>query len=143
MTLVKRTNSNFDSVMNNLMGGDFFMNQHGMYSGRKTLPAVNIIENEDQYLIELAAAGLKKEDFSIELNNGKLTISAEVKDSDDKGAYTQREFNYGGFTRSFAVPKQKVDDAGVGASYENGVLRVVLPKREEVKPKPVRKVEVA
>lgn len=94
-------------------------------------------------MIELAAAGLAKEDFSIELNNGKLTISAEGKELDDKEAYTQREFNYGGFTRSFAVPKQKEDDAAIAARYENGVLSIVLPKREEIKPKPVRKVEVA
>ncbi len=143
MTLVKRANSNFDSVMNNLMGGDFFMNQHGMYSGRNTLPAVNIMENDDQYLIELAAAGLAKEDFNIELNNAKLTISAKGKESDDNSGYTQREFNYGGFSRTFAVPKQKVEDAGIVATYENGVLSIVLPKREEVKPRPVRKVEVA
>ncbi|SMO49530.1 HSP20 family protein [Saccharicrinis carchari] len=143
MTLVKRTNSNIESLVNNLMGGDFFMNQHGMYSGQKSIPAVNIIENDDQYLIELAAAGLKKEDFNIELNNGRLTISAEGKEAEDKVTYRQREFNYAGFTRTFGVPKQKVDDAAIGASYENGVLRVNLPKREEVKPKPVRKVEVA
>ena len=143
MTLVRRTNRNLDSLMNDFMGGDFFMNQNGMYCGHKTLPAVNIIEDENQYLIELAAAGLKKEDFTIELNNGRLSVSAKPVEGEDKVKYTQREFNYAGFNRTFAVPKQKVDDGAISASYVNGVLRVALPKREEVKPKPARIVEVA
>ena len=143
MTLVRRTNRNFDSLLNDFMGGDFFMNPKGMYSGSKSLPAVNVIENDDQFLIELAAVGLKKEDFNIEFNNGKLTISAESADDKDDVKYTQREFSYAGFTRSFAVPKQKVSDDSISAAYENGVLCISLPKREEVKPRPIRNVEVA
>ena len=143
MTLVRRTNRDFDSLLNNFMGGDFFMNQNGLYCGNKSLPAVNIIENDDQYLIELAAAGLKKEDFNIEFNNGKLTVSAREAENNKDLSYKQREFNYAGFSRTFVVPKQKVDDSGILANYENGVLSVQLPKREEVKPKPIRKVDVA
>ncbi|MGQ1785676.1 MULTISPECIES: Hsp20/alpha crystallin family protein [unclassified Saccharicrinis] len=143
MTLVRRTNRNLDSLLNDFMGGDFFMNQNGLYSGSKSIPAVNIIDDNDQYLIELAAAGLKKEDFNIEFNNGKLTISAKEEESKENVKYTQREFNYAGFTRTFAVPKQKVDDGAIAANYENGVLRITLPKREEVKPKPARLVEIA
>ncbi|GAF05544.1 Hsp20/alpha crystallin family protein [Saccharicrinis fermentans] len=143
MTLVRRTNRNLDSFLNDFMGGDFFMNQSGMYSGTKTIPAVNIMENDDQYLIELAAAGLKKDDFNVEFHNGKLTISANKDKVQEDVNYTQREFNYAGFTRTFNVPKQKVDDGAISASYENGVLRIVLPKREEVKPKPARMVEIA
>ena len=143
MTLVRRTNRNLDSFLNDFMGGDFFMNQSGMYSGAKTIPAVNIMENDDQYLIELAAAGLKKDDFTIEFHNGKLTVSANKNDGQEDVKYIQREFNYAGFTRTFAVPKQKVEDGAISASYENGVLRITLPKREEVKPKPARMVEIA
>ena len=143
MTLVRRTNSNLDSFLNDFMGGDFFMNQNGMYCGNQTLPAVNIVEDEDQYMIELAAAGLKKEDFNIEFNNGKLTVSAKKEEKKEELKYTQREFNYAGFTRTFVVPKQKVEDGKIAAAYENGVLRITLPKREEVKPKPVRNVEIA
>lgn len=143
MTLVRRTNRDFDSLLNNFMGGDFFMNQSGLYCGNQSLPAVNIIESNDEYLIELAAAGLKKEDFNIEFNNGKLTVSANKNESNDKVNYKQREFNYAGFSRTFVVPKQKVEDANISAKYENGVLSIALPKREEVKPKPVRNVEIA
>ena len=142
MTLVKTSNSNLDSLMSNLMGGDFFMNKNGMYAGNRNLPAVNIIENDEAYFIEMAAVGFNKEDFKIEVNNGKLTISADDKIADEKVNYTQREFNYGGFSRTFAVPKQKVDDAAIAANYENGILKIALPKREEVKPKPARMVEV-
>ncbi|WP_066633178.1 Hsp20/alpha crystallin family protein [Labilibacter marinus] len=143
MTLVRKANRNFDSVLNDFMGGDFFMNQSGMYSGNQTLPAVNIAEDDNQYLIELAAPGLDKNDFNIEFNNGKLTISAERKEKAEEVKFKQREFNYAGFTRTFVVPKQKVEDGNISAAYENGVLSVALPKREEVKPKPARKVEVA
>lgn len=143
MTLVRRTNRDFDSLLNNFMGGDFFMNQSGLYCGNQSLPAVNIIENDDQYLIELSAAGLKKEDFNIEFNNGKLTVSAKEANSKKEVTYKQREFNYAGFSRTFIVPKQKVEDGNISATYENGVLSVMLPKREEVKPKPARNVEIA
>ncbi|TLX74916.1 Hsp20/alpha crystallin family protein [Labilibacter sediminis] len=143
MTLVRRTNRDFDALLNNFMGGDFFMNQSGLYCGNQSLPAVNIIESDEQYTIELAAAGLNKEDFNIEFNNGKLTVSAKEADKNSEVKFKQREFNYAGFSRSFVVPKQKIDDSAISAKYENGVLTVLLPKREEAKPKPVRNVKVA
>jgi len=143
MTLVRRTNRNYDSLWNNLVNGDFYMNQNGLYCGNQSIPAINIIENEDIYSIELAAPGLKKEDFSIEFDNGKLTISAKKQEEENTKNYTKREFNYAEFSRSFVVPKQKVDDGKISAAYENGILNITLPKREEVKPKPSRVVEIA
>lgn len=143
MTLVRRTNGNFDSLLNDFIGGDFFMNQNGLYCGNKSLPAVNILENEDFYQIEVAAAGLKKEDFRIEFENGKLTVSSVKSEEEETKKYKQREFNYAGFSRTFVVPKQKVDEGKISAAYENGVLSILLPKREEVKPKPARVVEIA
>ncbi len=143
MTLVRRANGNFDSLLNDFIGGDFFMNQSGLYSGNKSLPAVNIFEDDDQYQIELAAAGLNKEDFRIEFENGKLTVSSLESEEKESKNYKQREFNYAGFSRTFVVPKQKVDERNISAAYENGVLSILLPKREEVKPKPARVVEIA
>jgi HSP20 family protein len=143
MTLVRRANGNFDSLLNDFIGGDFFMNQSGLYSGNKSLPAVNIFEDDDQYQIELAAAGLNKEDFRIEFENGKLTVSSVKSEEEESKNYKQREFNYAGFSRTFVVPKQKVDEGNISAAYENGVLSILLPKREEVKPKPARVVEIA
>ncbi len=143
MTLIRRTNKGLDSMINDFMGGDFFMNQNGLYCGNQTLPAINIVENDDEYQIELAAPGLDKKDFNIEFNNGKLTIGAKKQETEDTRKFVKREFNYAGFTRSFVVPKQKVNDGAITAAYENGVLHVVLPKREEVKPKPARIVEIS
>jgi HSP20 family protein len=141
MTLIRRSNGNFDSLLNNFVGGDFFLNQNGMYCGNQTLPAVNIMENNDEYKIEIAAAGLQKEDFTIEFNNGRLTVSAKKSDEAENKEYLKREFNYAGFSRTFSVPKQKVEDGKITASYEK-VLNILLPKREEVKPKPARVVKV-
>ncbi len=144
MTLVRRTNRNYDSLWNNLVNGDFYMNQNGLYCGNQSMPAINIIEDENMFSIELAAPGLNKEDFNIEFDNGKLTISAKKQETEEETKnYTKREFNYAGFSRSFVVPKQKVDDGKISAAYENGVLNITLPKREEVKPKPSRTVEIA
>ncbi len=143
MTLVRRTNRNYDSLWNNLINGDFYMNSNGLYCGNQSLPAVNISEDENMFNIELAAPGLKKEDFYIEIDNGKLTISAKKQYTKTQKNYTKREFNYAGFSRSFAVPKQKVEEGKITATYENGVLNITLPKREEVKPKPSRTVEIA
>ncbi len=143
MTLVKRTNRDYDSLWNNFMNGDFYMNQNGLYCGSQSLPAVNIIEDEDKFALEIAAPGLNKDDFIIEFNNGKLTISAKKPEKESNVKYTKQEFNYSGFSRSFVVPKQKVDDSNISAAYENGVLNITLPKREEVKPKPARIVKIA
>jgi len=141
MTLVRRTNRDFDSLFSNFFGGDFFINQNGMYNGNQSIPAVNIAEDEEGYQIEIAVPGLAKEDINIEFDNGKLTISSNKKETEPK-KYTTREFNYEGFKRTFSIPKQKVDDSNIVAKYENGVLQVVLPKREEVKPKPAKFVEI-
>jgi HSP20 family protein len=134
MTLVRRNNGNFDSLLNSFMGGDFFINESGLYCGNQSLPAINVLESDDEYKIEIAAAGLQKDDFSIEFNNGRLTVSAKKSEEAENKKYVKREFNYAGFSRTFSVPKQKVEDGKITASYENGVLNILLPKREEVKP---------
>ncbi len=143
MTLVRKANRDYDSLWNNFMNGDFYMNQNGLYCGSQSLPAVNILENDDKFMIELAAPGLNKEGFNIEYNNGKLTVSAKKSEEKETVKYSKQEFNYAGFSRSFVVPKQKVEDGNITAAYENGVLNITLPKREEVKPKPARMVEIS
>jgi HSP20 family protein len=105
---------------------------------------VNVKENQDEFLIEVAAPGMSKEDFKIEVNNNVLTISAETKKeekSEDEG-YTRREFHYSSFCRSFAIPKNEVDESKVKAVYKDGLLTITLQKREEVKPKPSRVIEI-
>ncbi len=143
MTSIQRVNRNLNEMLNDMVGGDFYLNQNGMYCGNNTMPAVNVLEDEDNFAIEVAAPGMTKENFNIEFDNGKLIIKAEVEKKEDSKNYVKREFNYSSFSRMFTVSKNKVDDSKIGASYENGVLKVTLPKREEVKPKPKRTVEIA
>ncbi|HVS98633.1 MAG TPA: Hsp20/alpha crystallin family protein [Puia sp.] len=99
-----------------------------------TIPAVNISENKERFEVTLAAPGMKKEDFNIDVDGNTLTISAETKEEkelkDDR--YTRKEYSYSSFSRSFSLPdgvnKDKID-----AGYENGILKLSLPKTEEAK----------
>lgn len=110
---------------------------------RETLPAVNVKENDDQFELEVAAPGFAKNAFKIEVNDGVLTISAEheTKEEQKTNGYTRKEFNYGAFTRRFTLP-EGANDKNITANYENGILAVVLPKKEEAKPQPTRLIEV-
>jgi len=112
-------------------------------STRGTLPAVNIKENDDQFELEVAAPGFAKNDFKIEINDGVLTIAAEheTKEEQKTNGYTRREFSYGAFTRKFTLPED-ANDKDITAKYDNGILNVVLPKKEEAKPQPARLVEI-
>ena len=95
---------------------------------------VNIIEEESSFVLEVAAPGLKKDDFNISLDNQILTISSEVKEKDDEKEknYSRKEFNYGNFSRSFTLPKNIKHDA-ITAEYNQGVLSITLPVKEESK----------
>lgn len=99
-----------------------------------TLPGVNIFENEDDFLIEMAVPGIKKEDFSIELNNDILTVSAasERRNRLKNGRNKKREFNYIKFRRTFRLSAHVVNDLPIEAVYEDGILEILIPKTEEV-----------
>lgn len=104
---------------------------------RTSQPEVNIKENEKDYQIELAAPGMKKNDFHIEVHNNVLTISAKTEnkkeEKDEDGKYYCKEFNYQSFSRSFNLGENLVKDDKINAKYEDGILKVTLPKHEEVK----------
>lgn len=108
---------------------------NGEFLGRAlNVPAVNIAESKDYYSISLAVPGMKKEDFKINVDGNILTISAakeEKKEETDK-KYNRREYNYSSFSRSFTLP-DKVKQEDIQATYENGVLALLLPKKEEAK----------
>jgi len=115
-------------------------------STNTTIPAVNIMESEDGYLVEMAAPGMKKKDFHIELKNNLLTISSEHEDmseTKEDEEWLHREFSYQSFKRSFRLNHNVVDDANIKAKYENGVLRLNIPKKEEAKPKPPKLISVS
>ena len=131
MNLVKRNNANrvFPSVMDelfkDLMGGTQYV--------QKAVPPVNIKETEQAFAVELMAPGFKKEDFNIELDNDLLTISAEVKTEKtegEEGKFTRKEFCFSSFKRSFTLP-ETVKDEEINASYENGILKITLPKKRK------------
>jgi HSP20 family protein len=96
------------------------------------VPAVNIAEDEKNWHIEVSAAGFKKEDFNIKLENDSLVVSAEHKEEENTNdkKYSRREFRHGSFSRSFRLPKDKVNEEGINASYENGILKLSIPKKE-------------
>lgn len=101
---------------------------------RMTVPPVNIIENNDQFLVSMAAPGFKKDDFNIDVEGNMITISLEKEESKEEkeDRYTRTEYNYSSFSRSFTLPED-VNQEKIEATYENGVLKLALPKKEEVK----------
>jgi HSP20 family protein len=107
----------------------------------QVVPAVNVVETEKEFEIEMAAPGLNKKDFNITAENGVLTVSyekekeTETETEEDKKNYMRREYNYSGFSRSFALP-ENIKTEKVDARYENGVLKMILPKAVEAKVKP-------
>lgn len=111
-----------------------------------TLPAVNVKESSEQFEIEVAAPGMNRDDFSVKLENNLLTISSEKKEEkkeEKEGNYTRREFSYQSFQRSFTIPENLVEGEKITARYSDGLLTVLLPKREELKPKPGRMIEIS
>lgn len=109
-----------------------------------TMPPVNIAETNDEYVIELAAPGKQKADFKVELDQEVLEISVphEDKAQDENLSYSLREFNYGHFHRSFNLPNT-VNTEKIEASYRDGILRVVVPKKDEAKKKPARSIKIS
>jgi HSP20 family protein len=133
--------NNLFPVMNTLFD-DFFTrdlwNNNSNSATNTSIPAVNIRETNDSYMVEVAAPGMSKEDFRVELDGNLLTISSEKKETSEEKEgerYTRREFSYQSFERSFQLHKDVVDADRIEAKYENGVLHLVIPKKEEVKQK--------
>ncbi|ELR72465.1 Small heat shock protein [Fulvivirga imtechensis AK7] len=110
------------------------------------MPAVNIKENKNEFEVEVAAPGMSKKDFKIELDNNTLTISYERKEDkeekSEEGQYTRREFNYQAFRRSFTLPNT-VESDKINAKYDEGILRLTIPKKEEAKQKASRVIDIS
>ena len=117
---------------------DFFDFETGI-----SVPAVNIVEGKDDFRIELAAPGLDKKDFQIDVQNNMLIISSERQMEEEKKdeKFMRREFSYSSFRRSFSLP-QSVDNEKISASHKDGVLTIIIPKREEAREKPARKISI-
>ncbi|MFP4090649.1 MAG: Hsp20/alpha crystallin family protein [Cyclobacteriaceae bacterium] len=147
MTLVKRQNGNypsFGSFFDDFLTRDFF-DWSGQSVTGTSIPKVNIVETPDAFKVEMAAPGMKKDDFRIELDNNMLTISSEVKHEEeipDNHQYTRREFSYQSFRRTFHLP-DTVENERIKARYEHGLLSLEIPKKEEAKRKPSRIIKIS
>jgi len=110
---------------------------------KSSLPAVNIIEGKDDYKIELAAPGLHKEDFNLNLDNNVLTVSSqkEEKQESNEDKVMRREFSYYSFSRSFTLP-DSVNSEKISATHKDGILQIMIPKKDEVKQKPKRDIKI-
>ena len=144
MSLVRFSNQ-FPSLFDRFFENDVFDWSNKNFSNTNTtLPSVNIKESSDDFNVEVAAPGFDKKDFKIELNNNALTISSEKKienEIKEGQQFTRREFSYQSFNRSFALP-DLVNTEKISAKYENGILKIAIPKKEEAKPKPPKAIEI-
>jgi len=136
------------SLFEDFLMRDWLDSNHGNWkSTGSTLPAVNVGETNDAFLIEVAAPGMKREDFHVELDNHMLTISSEredrKEDASKDGQYTRREFSYQSFRRSFSLPENKVEGDKISARYQDGILYITVPKKEEAKVKPPKQISVS
>lgn len=108
-------------------------------------PAVNIIETADDFRLEMVAPGMKRENFNVEVEGGVLTITYDHDDNREgvgrDWTYRMHEHNYHSFTRSFSLPETVVPDK-IQARYENGILNVIIPKREDTRRKPARQITI-
>ena len=148
MAIVKSSQNLFPSLpslFDDFLTRDLWDWRLGNASERgSSMPAVNIRETDNEFAVDVAAPGMKKDDFKIELDNNMLTISSERAQQEEKkeGDYFRCEFSYSTFKRSFSLPENMVNTEKINAKYEDGVLVIHLPKKEEAKPKPVRTIRI-
>jgi len=142
--MLVKTNHNtpiIPNVFNELLKD---MNLLNFSDTNSNIPAVNVNETVDDFVVSVAVPGMDKKDFIIDLEKDILTISSE-KNSEkevEQNNYTHKEYSYQSFKRSFNLPKNTVDNEKVTAKYINGELIINIPKREEAKPKPARLIEI-
>lgn len=150
MTLVKRNGNLLNSLP--VLFDDFFnrdlfnWNSSNFSNTNTTIPSVNIKETPENYEVQVAAPGMTKKDFRVELDGNMLTISSGrnyEKDEGENERYSLREFSYQSFQRTFTLQKDVVDTDNIRARYEDGLLHLSIPKKEEAKQKPPRQIEIS
>lgn len=148
---MKRNGDLLPSLADDLFEGTFLTPRlfdlgNKLWGSGMTTPRANVMETNNEFKIELSAPGLKKGDFKIEVENGALTISCEkeeeTKDKDKDKKYTVREYSYSSFSRTFQLP-ENVKDEQIDAKYEDGVLRLTIPKKETSINKPKKQIKIA
>ena len=148
MSLIKRNREalpTFPALFDDFFGRELFnWGNNNFSSTSTTVPSVNIRENKDAFEVELAAPGMQKSDFQIRLDGNTLTIASlkQHSDEDKQENYSRKEFSYQSFQRSLLLPKDVVDEDGISARYENGLLQLTIPKKEAAKKKEPRLIEI-
>jgi len=148
MSLIKKNRNSFNAMpalFDDFLGRELFNWGNTNYSSTQTtIPMVNIKESPENFEVEVAAPGMDKKDFRIQLDNNLLTISSQKENSEEttQNGYSRKEFSYQSFQRSIILPKDVVDQEGIKASYNNGLLQLTIPKKEEAKQKGPRLIEV-
>lgn len=127
------------NLINDVLRNDFFSDRAEGF-----LPAVNISETNDSYVVELSVPGFAKEDFKVKVNDNLLTISAEHKTETTKQDtnYTRKEFSYGSFERSFTLP-DTANAESIEGKYEAGILKLIVAKKEDSKVKPIKEIKIS
>lgn len=136
MTIIRKYNGLMPDYLDRFFGRDY----DEVKQWQVNTPALNIVERNEEFVIELAAPGYDKKDFTVNVDNDELTISAK-KLANQSDGYVRREFNYGDFERTFTLPLT-IETDRIKAVYENGLLHVTLPKKEEAKVKPPKMIEI-
>lgn len=116
--------------------------QNTNYNKGKSSPKVNVTETDESFTLNMAIPGFRKSDFIIDLEEENLTISMEVKKEENEVNFTKKEYDYGSFKRSFILP-ETVEEDKIEANYTDGILSLIIPKKEEAKPKPARTIEIS
>ncbi len=149
-TLVRNNRNLFPtipSLFDDVLTKDWFNWPFAGNNARGSVPAVNVRETTEAFELEVAAPGMRKQDFKVELDNNMLLISAEneVKreEQDEKKNYSRREFSYQSFMRSFSLPERLVQGDQITAKYHDGILHITVPKTEEAKVKPAKQIEIS
>ena len=148
MSVIKRSGNSlpaFPSLFDDFFSREFFNWGNSNFSSTSTtVTAVTIKESADDYEVEVAAPGMEKKDFNIVLDGNQLTISSakQYEETKKEESYTRREFSYQSFTRTFQLPKDVVDSEKIMATYENGLLKLPIPKKEEAKQKAPKQISI-
>lgn len=147
MTLVKRDVGYVPTISN--FFDDFFtrdlFNWPSSSATGTSIPKVNIYETDSEFHVEMAAPGMTKDDFKVELDNNMLTISSQKESEnveDDKKNYQRREYSFQSFVRSFHLP-DSAEAEKINAKYADGILNLVIPKKEEAKRKPAKTIKIS
>lgn len=132
-------NSPFSTLFENFLNDDFVVRETASF-----MPAINVIEEKDKFLLDLSAPGFEKENIRINVEKGVLVISGEKKEENEHNEpnYKRKEFNYGSFRRSFTLP-ENVDENKISAKYENGILKISILKDEKEKINPVKQILIS